>query len=143
MNVIAALLIASSPAIGAAPARAEAGKVLRSASCDRCHDSAISTENPGALAVYDLREQNWPERMPDARLPKLLTRLRSAPAADRELVRRFIDAELRSRRGKLPASPAQRPGLQQSAQPSAQAVRISRTASENSPLLWNAIARRR
>jgi hypothetical protein len=123
MNVLAALLIASSPATGAAPTRAEAGKVLRSASCDRCHDSAISTENPGALAVYDLREQNWPERMPDARLPKLLTRLRSAPAADRELVRRFIDAELRTRRGRLPAPPAQRTKLQQLVQPSAQAAR--------------------
>ena len=98
MSLLAALLIASSPATGAAPTRAEAGKVLRSASCDHCHDSAISAENQAALAVYDLREENWPERMPDARLPKLLTRLRSASAADQDLVRRFIASELRSRR---------------------------------------------
>jgi hypothetical protein len=78
-------------------ARDNARKVLRSAKCSSCHDSGVSTGNPQALAVYDLREEDWSARMSDARLPKLLGRLRSAPAADRAAVRRFIDVELRAR----------------------------------------------
>jgi hypothetical protein len=91
--VAAALLLATAP-----PTAAQARKVLASARCDACHDSGVSTENPRALAVYDLREDDWPARIPDERLPKLLGRLRSAPAADRGVVKRFIDAELRRRR---------------------------------------------
>jgi hypothetical protein len=47
--------------------------------------------------VYDLHEADWSGRMSDDRLPKLLGRLRSAPAADRKIVRRFIQAELAAR----------------------------------------------
>ena len=81
----------------AAPGAQDARKVLEAARCNQCHDSAVSEENPRALAVYDLHEKDWPARLPDARLPKLLGRLRSAPAADREIVRRFVEAELRRR----------------------------------------------
>ncbi len=89
---------AAAGAAGPAPApRDDARRVLRSAQCSSCHDSGVSTENPQALAVYDLREEDWPARISDARLPKLLGRLRSAPAADREVVRRFIEAEKRAR----------------------------------------------
>jgi hypothetical protein len=71
--------------------------VLKARGCGSCHDSAISTEHPNALAVYDLHDVDWPAKMPDDRLAKLLTRLRSAPEADREIVKRFIRVELTAR----------------------------------------------
>jgi hypothetical protein len=77
--------------------REGAREVLQARGCGSCHDSAISTGNPGALAVYDLHDQDWPGRMSDERLPKLMTRLRGAPAADRMIVKRFIAAELAAR----------------------------------------------
>jgi hypothetical protein len=77
--------------------RDDARKVLQAQNCGSCHDSAVSTEHPGALAVYDLHEADWPAKMSDQRLPKLMTRLRSAPAADRAVVKRFIEAELLAR----------------------------------------------
>jgi len=54
------------------------------------------------LAVYDLHEVDWPKRMSDQRLPKLMGRLRSAPAADRKIVKRFIEAELAARADRQP-----------------------------------------
>jgi hypothetical protein len=81
-----------------APAgREEARKVLQARGCGSCHDTVVSTENPKALAVYDLHEADWAARMSDERLPKLMGRLRSAPAADRKIVKRFIEAELLAR----------------------------------------------
>ena len=74
--------------------REEARKVLKARGCGSCHNTAVSTENPKALAVYDLHEADWAGRMSDVRLPKLLGRLRSAPATDRKIVKRFIEAEL-------------------------------------------------
>jgi hypothetical protein len=79
------------------PVRDVARKVLQTRGCGSCHDSAVSTEHPNALAVYDLHDADWPAKMPNERLPKLLTRLRSAPAGDREVVKRFIRAELTAR----------------------------------------------
>src|SRR5207237_10240445 len=84
-------------AAGAAGTRAQARAVLKSARCDRCHDSAVSSENARALAVYDLLEPDWPSRMTEAQLPKLLTRLKGAPAADQKVVRDFIATELKGR----------------------------------------------
>ena len=72
--------------------------MLAAARCSRCHDSAVSRENPRALAIYDLHEKDWPASLSDVQLPKLLGRLRGAPATDREIVRRFVEAELRRRR---------------------------------------------
>jgi hypothetical protein len=92
LAILIALLLAA-PA-----AREEARKVLKSARCDKCHDSAVSATNTDALAVYDLHEDDWPRRMRDEQLPRLLGRLRSAPAEDRKVVKRFIDVELRARR---------------------------------------------
>ncbi len=77
--------------------REGARKVLKGQGCGKCHDTAVSTENPQALAVYDLHETDWPARMSDRRLPKLMTRLKSAPAGDRKVVKRFIEAELAAR----------------------------------------------
>ena len=83
-----------------APAgRDEARKVLQSRGCGSCHDTAVSTQNAQALAIYDLHEADWAARMSDERLPKLMGRLRSAPAADRKTVNRFIQAELAARGG--------------------------------------------
>jgi len=79
--------------------RDAARKVLQAQGCGSCHDRAVSTEHAGALAVYDLRDQDWPGKMSNERLPKLMTRLRSAPAADRLVVKRFIAAELSARSG--------------------------------------------
>jgi hypothetical protein len=87
----------SAQAAGSAAMRAEVGGVLKSARCDQCHDSSVSSENARALAVYDLVDADWPSQLTQAQLPKLLTRLKGAPAADRKIVREFIAAELKGR----------------------------------------------
>ena len=87
---------------GVSVGREEARKVLKGRGCGSCHDTAVSTENAAALAVYDLHEVDWPKRMSDQRLPKLMGRLRSAPAADRKIVKRFIEAELAARADRQP-----------------------------------------
>ena len=94
---IAVLLAAASTSPAKPAPRDRAKQVLQSRGCDKCHDSAVSAENARALAVYDLVEEDWPARMPDSRLPRLLTRLKSAPAADQRVVRHFIAAELKRR----------------------------------------------
>ena len=97
-GAIAALLTLGAAGAGpAAQVREQAKAVLQSARCDKCHDTTVSTENRKALAVYDLAQADWPATMSDAQLPKLLNRLRSAPASDQALVRRFISQELKSR----------------------------------------------
>jgi len=80
--------------------REQARRVLKERGCGKCHDTAVSTQNPQALAVYDLHEVDWPAKMSDERLPKLMTRLKSAPAADRKAVKQFIQAELAARAGR-------------------------------------------
>ena len=77
--------------------REEERKILKARGCGSCHDTVVSTENPKALAVYDLHEADWAGRMSNERLPKLMGRLRSAPAADQKIVKRFIQAELAAR----------------------------------------------
>jgi hypothetical protein len=96
---ITAMLAAVAPPAGRRPSEASerARRVLKSAHCDQCHDSSVSSENSRALAVYDLVETHWSARMKDAQLPKLLTRLKQAPEADQKTVRDFVDAE-RARR---------------------------------------------
>jgi hypothetical protein len=71
--------------------------VLKAARCDKCHDSSVNADNAQALAVYDLASEGWPATMKDAQLPKLLSRLKSAAAADQQAVREFIRNELASR----------------------------------------------
>jgi hypothetical protein len=98
--VVVLALLGAGAARGAADAaatRARARDVLKSRGCDTCHDSTVSTENQKALSIYDLVEPAWPARMTDAQLPKLLTRLKSAPAADQKEIRSFIAAELKAR----------------------------------------------
>ena len=97
-RAIAALLaLAAAGAGGAAEVREQAKAVLQSARCDKCHDSTVSLENQKALSVYDLARADWPARMSDAQLPRLLNRLRSAPAADQAVVRKLIAQELKGR----------------------------------------------
>ena len=82
---------------GTVKGREGARRVLQERGCGKCHDTAVSTQNPQALAVYDLHEVDWPAKMSDERLPKLMTRLKSAPAADRKVVKEFIQTELAAR----------------------------------------------
>ena len=92
------LVAAASAVLALATAdRAAAAGVLRAARCDHCHDSAVSAGNAAALAVYDLHLPEWPSTMSDEQLPKMMGRLRNAPPKDREVVRKFIAAELASR----------------------------------------------
>jgi hypothetical protein len=65
------LAILSALLLAAAAGREEARKVLKSAGCGKCHDSGVSTEHENALAVYDLREDDWPKHMTDKQLPRL------------------------------------------------------------------------
>ena len=96
----AILLLHASAAVageGTVNGREGARRVLKERGCGKCHDTAVSTQNPQALAVYDLHEVDWSARMSDERLPKLMGRLRSTPAADKKIVKRFIRAELADR----------------------------------------------
>jgi hypothetical protein len=63
-------LCASALLAAAQADRSAARAVLRTAGCDSCHDSAVSAANA------------------------------KAPAADRQTVQKFIDAELRARRAR-------------------------------------------
>lgn len=103
-----AVLLAASSASASKPGPAQAKGALDSAGCAKCHDSSISAEKPRALAVYDLAEEDWPARLSDARLPKLLTRLKSASAADQGVVRDFVAAELKRRAGAAKVKPPRR-----------------------------------
>ena len=98
---VIAMVLCAAGAVGAGRdvgvGKEEARKVLKVRGCGSCHDTAVSAENAAALAVYDLHEVDWSKRMSDQRLPKLMGRLRSAPAADRKIVKRFIEAELAAR----------------------------------------------
>jgi hypothetical protein len=97
-GAFAVLGLASPPVpADASAARVKARAVLKAARCDSCHDSSVSAENRAALAVYDLVESDWPARMKEAQLPRLLTRLKSAPAADQDVIRRFVTLELKAR----------------------------------------------
>src|SRR5205085_10117773 len=40
--------------------RNAARQVLQAQGCGSCHDRAVSREHAGALAVDDLRDQDWP-----------------------------------------------------------------------------------
>ena len=96
--IVGALAVGgSAEAAGGTARRAQARGVLKSARCDQCHDSSVSADNSRALAVYDLVEADWPSRMTEAQLPKLLTRLKGALAADQKIVRDFVAAELKGR----------------------------------------------
>jgi len=60
---------------------AEAAQLMdRLGDMDQLENLLRSATNPGALAVYDLRDQDWTGKMSNERLPKLMTRLKSAPA---------------------------------------------------------------
>src|SRR5215813_13990833 len=50
--------------------------------CGRCHDGAASTAKPAALAVFDLSEPDFADRLSPARLAKALRRLEGAVAPD-------------------------------------------------------------
>ena len=80
-----------------AAASERARQVLKAARCGACHDTTVSTENAKALAVYDLAERQWSDKMSDEQLPRLMGRLKSAPSADQAVVRKFISAELKTR----------------------------------------------
>lgn len=93
LGLTAAIAVMTQPPASRDAAR----KVLQARGCGSCHDSAVSTENARALAVYDLHDQDWSGKMSNERLPKLMTRLKSAPDADRRVVKQFIAAELAAR----------------------------------------------
>lgn len=91
---LAAIVLCAAGAAAGVPMREQARKVLEARRCGTCHDSTVSTEHPKALAVYDLHDPDWPAKMSNDRLPKLMTRLRAAPEPDQKLIQRFIAQEL-------------------------------------------------
>jgi hypothetical protein len=98
LAIVGALAVGwSAGATGATGTRARARGVLKSARCDQCHDSSVSADNARALAVYDLVDADWPSRLTEAQLPKLLMRLKGAPPADQKIIRDFIATELKGR----------------------------------------------
>ena len=93
MALVLALILAA-----AAPTAADTGRVLTANGCAQCHDGALATAKPAALAVFDLRDPAWGTRMSEPQLRAMLGRLRRAPRDDLERVRRFVDAELQRRK---------------------------------------------
>jgi len=67
------------------------------ARCVPCHLGSDAGAKPPALEVFDLDQPDWWRRPPGPRLRKMIGRLASAPAEQRELVSAFIDAELADR----------------------------------------------
>jgi len=94
------LLIAHAAVANAdrASLREEARAILRT-HCGRCHDGAQATAKPAALAVFDLTSAAWADGLSDARLGKVIGRMEgsSAPAADRDKIKAFVDAERAAR----------------------------------------------
>jgi hypothetical protein len=97
-NGVMAGLVLALAAAAAIPDARDTRRVLSANGCARCHDSGLATAKPAALAVFDLRDEAWGTRMSESQLRAMLGRLRSAPRGDREIVRRFVDAELARRR---------------------------------------------
>jgi mono/diheme cytochrome c family protein len=77
--------------------------------CGACHVSAYDTALPGALAVYDLLEEEWAVRATDLQLRDIVFRLGEplGPGADalevtpeeRATVERYVDEEIARRAG--------------------------------------------
>jgi len=74
------------------------------ASCGRCHDHARPTARPGALRIFDLREQDWSARVTDLQMDHMVARLDGfqMPPADQVAVRKFLDAERARRSASTP-----------------------------------------
>jgi hypothetical protein len=74
------------------------------ASCGRCHDHARPTARPGALRIFDLREQDWSARVTDVQMDHIVARFDGfqMPPGDQAAVRKFLDAERARRAASLP-----------------------------------------
>jgi hypothetical protein len=83
--------------IAAASLKDDARGVLRRSGCQGCHDSAVSVAHTDALEQFDLKDPKWSDGLTDRQLPVLLKRMGGRPKADLEVVRRFVDAELKAR----------------------------------------------
>ena len=55
-------------AAAVAPTAGETGRVLTANGCAQCHDGALATAKPAALAVFDLRDPAWGTRMSEPQL---------------------------------------------------------------------------
>ena len=71
--------------------------------CGSCHDSAATSPQAKALAVFDLRQRAWMEHVSSERLRKMEGRLESfgAKTSERIAVGRFVEREL-GRRASAP-----------------------------------------
>jgi hypothetical protein len=61
--------------------------------CGTCHRSDLPSARPGALAVFDLREDPWDARLRVEQLGMLLVRIRAIdalPASETEAVERYV-----------------------------------------------------
>ena len=70
----------------------------------RCHDHARPTARPGALRIFDLREQDWSARVTDLQMDHMVARFDGfqMPPADQVAVRKFLDAERARRSASTP-----------------------------------------
>jgi hypothetical protein len=64
--------------------------------CGACHQSTLPTARPAALVIFDLDQAEWSQTLTPARLRGGFPRRLNArlDAADRAVLRRFIEAEL-------------------------------------------------
>lgn len=110
-ELVGAVLVAWPASLAAAEApggdelamlREPAREALRT-TCGRCHDRAQPTARPAALRIFDLAELDWSARVTDTQMDHIEERFAGfkMPAADRIVVRRFLDAE-RARRATPP-----------------------------------------
>jgi hypothetical protein len=68
--------------------------------CGKCHDGALATAKPAALAVFDLVDPKWPDGLSDAQFGKMAARMKGvgAPEPERARIDAFIAAERATRR---------------------------------------------
>ena len=99
------------PATDRSVALLDDARLVLERNCGSCHIADYPTALPRALAVFDLRQQEWAARMSESKLRQLVPRLEgpvppdgapsSATDSERASVQRFVDAEL-ERRGPWP-----------------------------------------
>ncbi len=57
---------------------ADEARLVAEASCGRCHNSYYPTAIPGAVAIFDILDPDWPDKLTAEQLDSSLVRILSA-----------------------------------------------------------------
>jgi len=101
MRAWVALLLLAAPALAEerTPLQSEAHGII-GRYCGRCHDGAVATAKPKALAVFDLQNASWFRGLTNEQLAHIMGRMDSfgVPSDQKIRIKAFVDAELAARR---------------------------------------------